>query len=291
MTLNLTLATKEVIHQSADFRLTKNGTLITDASPKQILIRYSTWHGVVTYTGVAELDGLNTSEWLVQKLQHPLGERTLDEITEIIRIDGTRAIGRLAELYPHSFVVAAFVNQEPRVILISNFERIDSVSRKLERSDVPKSTLSLFTTVPQRQLYATGSGAAAVGLPTRQSLRFLLRKASDPRKVREQLARITEEASKVDKTVSAACSCFTIVHDGRGWGEHWGHINAEYIPPSLMMGVDTGKMSREVAQKLAESGEWPLGREILETGGHFQVRQVAWSSSQTNPAKPKKRDS
>lgn len=66
MTLNVVLTTARTVHVGADFRLSdgKTGEIITDVSPKVLVIREDDWEAVLTYTGIGSWEKRDTSDWV-----------------------------------------------------------------------------------------------------------------------------------------------------------------------------------------------------------------------------------
>ena len=125
MTLNITVLTRPVVYQSADFRLTdpSSGKLDTDRSPKMISLRYPGWHGFVTYTGLGRTWRRPMSTSVVQWLS---GDRdlTMTAVAERLAARGSallRQVGGGKE-YAHTFVLAGFDDTGAHLFVASNIE-------------------------------------------------------------------------------------------------------------------------------------------------------------------------
>lgn len=97
MSLNISVATRSAIHQSADFCITEfiqRGSIWVPRTiapaPKVTVLQYMGWRAVITYVGIAKLDGLSTADWLTRELTHPIGQRTAEEVVEHIRSKASR---------------------------------------------------------------------------------------------------------------------------------------------------------------------------------------------------------
>lgn len=140
MTLLITAASRDVIYQSADFRLSglHDGQIITDRSTKLVTLTYSNWQGFITYTGIGKWDGIDTSVLIVRWLAGN-SEISPDKVEQLLQDKGGSWLTRIADrLGPqrHTFVFGCFDPAGARVSVISNFEngqgRADRVpSRRL----------------------------------------------------------------------------------------------------------------------------------------------------------------
>jgi hypothetical protein len=241
MTLNLTLLTAEAIYQCADFRLTDGDSRLPLDNPsmKLVTVHYSEWEGFVTYTGVGRWRGRDTSEWIVDWLTG-MQEASPDEVIERIREEGTdflRTIERApgGRRYSHTFVLAAFVDGEPLVATISNFEKCSGLS-----DDVPAAELAVDTRVLGRRptLLVTGQKAAVPRASKRRLERVAERPDISPARLRNELTSINAEAANsaaAGGTVSAGCSVASFRRDGTGFQDLTEGGFAQ--PRSLMYGT------------------------------------------------------
>jgi hypothetical protein len=125
LTLNITILTPATIYQSADFRLTDNGKLVTNRSAKSVVLTYSTWNGFVTYTGLGRWQGKDLSdlvaEWLADGKQ-----RSMAEVANHLADEGTKLLTAYQQQFrrqhKHTFTLAGFEAGFVRAFVISNFE-------------------------------------------------------------------------------------------------------------------------------------------------------------------------
>src|SRR5438132_14320864 len=98
MTLNLVLATPRAIHVGADFRLTNadTGELVTERSPKVLVLREGDWEAVVTYCGIGRWQKRDTSDWVGEWVQHdPAAARSFEETAHILEREGNRWLANI----------------------------------------------------------------------------------------------------------------------------------------------------------------------------------------------------
>ena len=127
MTLNIILATSTAVHVGADFRLVdaNTGNIVTELSPKVLVLRENGWEAVLTYCGVGRWQDQDTSVWLRQWLQHEPGTSPVfDETTMVLQREGDKWLqdirrkGRYTG--PHTFVLAGLVGGRSKLAVISN---------------------------------------------------------------------------------------------------------------------------------------------------------------------------
>jgi hypothetical protein len=96
MTMIMTMIRPEGIWQSADYRVTRGGQLVDDATPKQLHIMYPPLPGgpqvLLAFTGLAEFpDGTPTLQWIRETLRGD--DRPILEIFNHLRDRLTRDVG------------------------------------------------------------------------------------------------------------------------------------------------------------------------------------------------------
>jgi hypothetical protein len=220
MTLLITAASRDVIYQSADFRLSdlRNGEVITDRSTKLVTLTYTDWQGFITYTGIGSWDGIDTSALIVRWLAGN-SEISPDEVEQLLQGKGGSWLARMAgRLGPqrHTFVFGCFDSAGARVSVISNFE--DGQGRT---DRVPARQLIVTRLRPTLKPTVVVCGAKkAISRSSLARLRRLLRPgAADPARVRTFLSELNREGatrSAYGSTVSENCSVVSIRRDGHG---------------------------------------------------------------------------
>jgi len=124
MTLNLMLANRHGIWQSADSRTVDPDTrrLVDDYSPKQVTIKCRDGTAVIAYTGVGSIRGVNITDWIRQILRGQ--NRTVDESLILLRERATADIGPIVAgaKIPHVFSVGAFLGERPWFVQVRNYD-------------------------------------------------------------------------------------------------------------------------------------------------------------------------
>src|SRR4030081_248396 len=93
MTLNLILMTSRAVHVGADFRLVDAGMgrVITERSPKVLVLSETGWEAVLTYCGVGRWQNKDTSDWVRDWVQHdPSAPRSFEETASVLEREGSR---------------------------------------------------------------------------------------------------------------------------------------------------------------------------------------------------------
>ena len=241
MTLNLTLLTAEAIYQCADFRLTDGDSMKATRQPVDEA-------GDGALLGVGRIRHLHRSRAMARPrhlgvdcgLAHRDARgvaRRSDRADPRRGTDFLRAIERApgGRRYRHTFVVAAFVDGEPLVATISNFEDCSGLS-----DDVPAAELAVDTRVLGRRptLLVTGQKAAVPRASKRRLERVAERPDISPARLRNELTSINAEAANsaaAGGTVSAGCSVASFRRDGAGFQDLTEGGFAQ--PRSLMYGT------------------------------------------------------
>jgi hypothetical protein len=111
MTLNITVLTPVAIYQSADFRLTdpSDASFIRDESAKTVILRYMSWSGFVTYTGIGSYNRVHLSEMVADWLTG-IHAPTMADVAASIQREGTRLIKEVERRnrirFRHTFTLA-----------------------------------------------------------------------------------------------------------------------------------------------------------------------------------------
>ena len=93
MTLIITAATKDHIFQIADTRLTRSdGKFFDDNSVKTTIVHCYDAKLIISYTGLASINGERTDQWITRKLKNwKSWEKTFSEVVEFLRCELTKA--------------------------------------------------------------------------------------------------------------------------------------------------------------------------------------------------------
>jgi hypothetical protein len=267
VTLNVTVATRNGIHQSADFRLTDAaGNLVTDSESKQVHIQDFKWSSSICYTGLAEWRGERTGAWLVRAIC--VGKVRIDAdgsldfdgmIEEVSRAATEWLRDAPGEHRGITFTVGAFQAGRLRLLRISNDQSVSGV--QLAR---PADRFTVFEEpVGAGRCIVTGSGS--YGIPRAERRRILRRlSTASVAEAGEVLATVNAEAAARDCRVSEACGTTTLARDGSSGGLKFGKVPGAYFPHQI------GAGATDMVALLGEYG--------IDSG---QVRQ--WSSVSSGP--------
>ena len=132
MTLLITLANSEGVHQSSDYRLSSAGRIVqTENGAKQISASGRDWIAQISFTGIAQDGrGYDTRERLRKTLVAARTDATLDEVVAAIVHRGNSALATVQSYDRRlSIVVGAIASGRTRLFLLSNWESPDGSSR------------------------------------------------------------------------------------------------------------------------------------------------------------------
>jgi hypothetical protein len=222
MTLNITLLTPTAIYQSADFRLTNpsDQSLITDESAKTVVLRYMSWAGFVTYTGIGSVNGVSLSEIVADWLT---GTHTpsMTDVAAILEHKGTRLIRELRRqnraLYPHSFTLAGFEENLARAIVVSNFEDCFGQTRTTDHRLT--STMIELRAGSNAAVIVTGRPKAIPSSDRRILRELAIRNPLDGEPIRSRIQELNAAASRSPESqnsVSEDCAVISFRFDGFG---------------------------------------------------------------------------
>jgi hypothetical protein len=110
-------------NQITEVRHSGRTRALTDFSRKHLSIRCTDGEALIIYSGIAQLRGQSTGDWLRRVVRN--AQMTLDQMIELIRSQSDQHLAPLAgkARMPHVFRVGCWnIRGEPRLIIISNFE-------------------------------------------------------------------------------------------------------------------------------------------------------------------------
>jgi hypothetical protein len=152
VTLNLTLATRKIIYQMGDFRVTDTttGEYKDHIAQKQVQIQRFRWSALVSFAGVGSVGNLGVSDWLAGQTRKIPGDATVEALISLL-LEADQWLRRVPPRHRrHTFTIAAFVGSKPLTALVSNFESIDGRQESSARTrfmllaiDHPSRALSL----------------------------------------------------------------------------------------------------------------------------------------------------
>jgi len=242
MSLNICIATRFAIHQSADFCVTefiRRGSIWVPrpiaAAPKITVLQYMGWRAVITYVGIARLDGISTADWLARELTHPLGQRSVEEVVEAIRSKASLSLARSVPpgffATNHSFTMGVLVDgAPPQIIMISNYQSITKPPQQPTNKELFVSTRYLGSREPT--LVAISGIPHAVDRSDGALLARIVRSTNKNLVVRQKLAEINRRASgrsqsqgMISPSCAATCDAAEIYNSSTGKFRQTGKLN------------------------------------------------------------------
>lgn len=221
MTLNITILTPATIYQSADFRLTDNGKLVTNRSAKSVILTYSTWIGFVTYTGLGRWYGKDLSDWVAEWLADGK-QRSMAEVADHLADEGTKLLTAYRQQFrrqlQHTFTLAGFEDGFVRAFIISNFEDCFGTVRKSPDQQLTVTTCKLRAG-SKATVIVTGY-KLAVSTDDRHKLRALAsRYPMDGGRIRRRMEALNAKAAMLSVSkglISQDCVVLSFRADGSG---------------------------------------------------------------------------
>ena len=247
MTLNITVMSKAGIHQCSDFRLSafgrdSNGFAIPleDSSPKVVTVQYLQWSGYLTYCGIGRWNDIPTHRYVADWIAACGPSASFEDLVSAIEREGTTWISgietELKARKPHTFVFAAFVDEQPRLAVISN---IDGVNGRLN-GPMASGLIASIRKDASTHIYVTGI-PSAVTKSERIFLKRLANQGAQPEVIRHHMARINREASarrEAANGISASSMCYSLDQYGGGGGQVYGSVKGRFLPVSLFHGAN-----------------------------------------------------
>ena len=238
MTLNLTLATRWMIVQTSDFKLTvAPGQPPEETAQKQVVLKYRVWSGLLCYTGIAKYPGHDTAQWLTSQLTHsPDDARLPRQIADLLAREGSPWLRRIrAKDRKHTFTLAVFERDRPLLNMISNYQRAG-------QDDLPQ-PLDHFIVSRHRprgpRPYVTGY-ADCVDAGDKDELHDRLRSERDPHALRRAAAHVSRRSAlRSNGNVGENCVSAHLLPNGSGEVQVFGNPAAAFIPTMIMSGRNT----------------------------------------------------
>lgn len=243
MTLNITLASSWLMLQSSDFRLTANGTLVSEVAQKQVVLHYKNWSGLLCYAGIAKQAKHDTEKWLSHILTHDGGERTVKEVLSTIVEEGNEWLVKIpSQDRQHTFTLIAYVEKTPHIYLISNFQWVGG--RKFAQ---PLDEFRVDHSKPRKpKCLVTGSGSNVI--TSEQSRKLEIALASTTVNSREALERMRYDVASVSRaiakdsrsknTIGENCMVAHLLPDGSGEAQVFGNLDTEFLPTLITHGMN-----------------------------------------------------
>jgi len=228
MTLNITVATRRCIYQSADYRLLdlKTGKTFDFGTQKIVLVNAFRWTATVCFAGVGRTNELDVGEWLAERVgsiqpNDPF-ERLLDELLKAN--DWLSAVPAPHD-NRHSFSVGAFVGSKPVFALVSNFEQPSGLA-----APTASPNLSVFELRPTKPKTFVSGQKQAVTRPERIRLAALAAQDPEPQRMYSALAEVNRDVALRTDLVSPACYTAHVRLTGVGGGYVHDIGNRPFLP-------------------------------------------------------------
>ncbi|GAA1970473.1 hypothetical protein [Microbacterium deminutum] len=212
MTLNILLLTPDRVYVSADHRLTSGrpAEVVSDTSPKLVSIIEPTWSALITYTGVGRDEReRETSDRIVEWLTSDR-PASFDEMTLRLHELGSLWVRRYR--MRHTFAIAGFSLGTPTLVLLSNFQSLETPSAPLEIGQLSPSRMSL---TDQTRAVFTGAVPDSASRTYRRALENLAaRPGVTATEIRAAMARTNRAVAADYSSVSPNCGTATMDRGG-----------------------------------------------------------------------------
>jgi tetratricopeptide (TPR) repeat protein len=227
MSLNITVLSRKVIHQSGDFRLVDwHGRRVNFEAQKQVQITRWRWSAVVAFVGVGSTRRVNVADWLGERTAGLAQDSGFDALIDVLLTADEWIRDLPLQRRFHTFSVGAFVGHRPLFVLVSNFEAVHERPSRVARPRLRATYLR-----PRReQVFVTGRPATVTKLE-RQSLIGLLRARATPEVVMNRLAQLNAMAHTRDSDyISEHCFTSFVRLTGEGGGMVHGLDGRPFAP-------------------------------------------------------------
>jgi hypothetical protein len=239
MTLLITLASKLVVHQSSDYRLSCSGKVVETANgTKQLSVSAERWTARVAFTGIAfDGQGYHTLDWIQQEGVSLDSKSGPEAFVENLAGRGTEELKRArADDRRLTVLVVVLEQGRCRLFLVSNFEDPRQNFRCVALDALQRHELDLAKPVVQ-----VNGRREALQRRDKRCLEHMLCNNSDPKSIRDRMALANREAARAPRhkaEISEGCWVFSLFADGREHGWNCGEVSG--IPGSVMPGFDLG---------------------------------------------------
>lgn len=253
MTLILGMSKAEGIYMSVDYRVTRRGRLVDDASVKFLSIHHPPEGGprsILAYTGIAEMpDGTRTGDWIRETLRGEMGESFGQSMAHLMsRLDrDVMPLGR-----PLIINLLVIRGQRRWIAGLSNVRK---------NFDLRDSFAQMVRELQEPCIFANGSGALIVANRhlhlLRRQLRVRPREHFDHMKL---LATVNRRVAAEDGSVSPFChvSYLPQAPGGPSPGSFVFREKGESVPfkmPVLVDGVDLSFLAEEFMEQFRRKAD------------------------------------
>lgn len=221
MTLNITVAAKRCIYQCADFRLvdwrTGQATDFGDDFKIQFINR-AKWQASICFNGIGRTRNILVNQWLADLLAQIGFDDPFDRLLDGLLTADTW-LSQVPSLHKrHSFMVGAFVGDQPRIALVTNYE--DLAGRNVEFA---ADRLSVFQKTPRSARTFVSGQRFSVPRFLRKRLAALAEsRRTTPEDMFSALAKVNQDAAATNRFISSACLTTYLSYTGEGGGRPHG---------------------------------------------------------------------
>lgn len=259
MSLNITIAAPWGIWQCSDHRLTDPRTrqLVDDTSVKHVALCCPDGTGLLAYAGIGRVNGVCISDWVREVLRGTT--RSLDESLIYLREQAMESIGPIAakDNYWHMFTIGAFLQGQPWVAQIRNFE---SRSPWSIGPVLAKFVTAVMQIKNEPQVFVWGVREAVLPKEFRKLREIIKNRPHRPDDYHGLLAKINTKAATHPEYGSLISSaCITSYLPPAGFpisSKHHGERLEQAIPltiPTIFRGIDTTDTESLLKMKLLKT--------------------------------------
>jgi hypothetical protein len=238
MTLLITVATKDALYLSSDYRLSDKGKPTeTTNGAKQLSVQGKRWLGQISFTGVAkDGNGYDTRAWIQDVAASTPPDAPLEHFIEALVQRGTQAIATIQHYDNRlTVVVAAVSDRKCRLFVVSNWEALFAPAPH-GRSQLR----SCEVTITRPRVLVHGRGGT-VPRSLRRRIQHLAALHSGRDQISSTLAMANEFAARRSGgTISPGCWVQALLSDGNSFGRNHGEVPG--TPSNIFAsGFDMGK--------------------------------------------------
>lgn len=230
MTLLITVATKEALYLSSDYRLSNDGCVVETANgTKQLAVHGKRWVAQIAFTGVAyDGRGYVTRDWLSDATQGLSPEATLLDLVLAIAEQGSAALSTIHAIDNRlTVIVGAMDNGVCRLFLLTNWEPLFApASNDRTRLEVREIHLS-------EPLVLLHGNSRSVPRFIRRQLRELVLRGANHKEIATAIINANQHASKQQpELISQGCWVQTMLASGDTFG-----LNEQQVPgfPAMIL--------------------------------------------------------
>ncbi len=245
MTLLLNLIGPSGIHQSSDYRLTDIVTRrpVEDAyGSKQLEFSFASWTAQISFTGIAEVGGRKTRDWISQSIN---GTPQPAEVPTVMANLATRATNELRAVPRDSrqLTIVGTVSETGRPARVFVVSRADRPGGPPLGHALDQFVVYEFSSdKPQVFIFGLVNAVARADI---KLLKNLNRGGRDPAEIRAALAEINSRSAKRSGgLISEGCLVTTVLPDGNIASENFG------LTPGIPAHMTD---SKEIAELIARS--------------------------------------